>query len=58
LRQQSKTWLYLLKSTLEIFSGELKGLANVPDEKNAREREMMSFMKRHLLESLQSALPQ
>jgi hypothetical protein len=47
----------LLKSVLEIFSGELKGFANVPDEKLARERDMMAFMKRHLLESLQNALP-
>ena len=46
LRQQTKTWLYVLKSTLEIFSGELKGFANVPDEKVTRERDMMSFMKR------------
>lgn len=58
LRQQTKTWLDLLKATLEIFSGDLKGFANVADEKQQRERDMMSFMKRQLIESLQNALPQ
>lgn len=52
LRQQTKTWLDLLKATLEIFSGDLKGFANVADEKQQRERDMMSFMKRQLIESL------
>ncbi len=35
--KESADWSTVLKIVLEIYNGELKGLARVPDEKKIRE---------------------
>ena len=43
-RQCNVNWLTLLKISLEIYTGEMKGFANVSDFKDARESEMLPSM--------------
>tara|TARA_B110000305_G_C18980636_1_gene421480 strand:- start:188 stop:331 length:144 start_codon:yes stop_codon:yes gene_type:complete len=36
--EATKDWLTVLKITLEIYNGNIKGYAKVPDEKDVREK--------------------
>lgn len=52
MRQQNLNWLTLLKISLEIYTGEMKGFSNVSDFKDAREAELMPSMQKLLMSSL------
>jgi len=45
-------WLTVLKVALEIYTGESKGYAKVPDEKEIREGILKGFMKDMIKESV------
>ena len=45
-------WLTVLKVALEIYTGESKGYAKVPDEKEVREGMLKGFMKDMIKESV------
>jgi len=45
LKVNNLNWLTLLKISLEIYTGEMKGFANVSDFKDAREAEMLPSMQ-------------
>jgi hypothetical protein len=45
IRQEEKfNWLTVLKAAISIYSGELRGFAELPDEKYKRERELKDKM--------------
>lgn len=46
----------VLKSALDIYNGEYKGFAKVPDEKEVREGLLASFMKDLIKENVQQAI--
>jgi hypothetical protein len=46
----------VLKVALEIFNGDLKGYAKVPDEKEIRESILRSFMKDLLMTSIETVI--
>lgn len=46
----------VLKSALDIYNGEYKGFAKVPDEKEVREGLLGSFMKDLIKENVQQAI--
>jgi hypothetical protein len=48
--------LAVLKVSLEIFNGDLKGYSQVPDEKEVRERFLKSFMQDLIKTSVQNAI--
>jgi hypothetical protein len=52
LKVNNLNWLTLLKISLEIYTGEMKGFANVSDFKDAREAEMLPSMQKLLMSSL------
>lgn len=52
IKTKSISWLTLLKISLEIYTGEMKGFANVSDFKDAREAEMLPSMQKLLIASL------
>ena len=41
---QNKDFLSVLKVALEIFNGDLKGYAKIPDEKEVREEQLSPYM--------------
>lgn len=45
LKEERVDWLAILKVALEIYNGELRGYANVPDEKEVREAMLKIYMK-------------
>jgi hypothetical protein len=51
--KESADWSTVLKTALEIYNGEVKGLSRVPDEKEIRESMLGSFMKDMIKESVQ-----
>jgi len=51
-------WLSVLKVALEIFNGDLKGYAQVPDEKDLRERLLQPYMKDLLKQSITTVIHQ
>jgi hypothetical protein len=50
--KENHDWLTALKVALEIYNGELKGYAKVPDEKEIREGILKSFMKDMVKDSI------
>lgn len=50
--KENYDWLTSLKVGLEIYNGESKGYAKVPDEKQAREDTLKSFMKDMIKDSI------
>ena len=50
---ENNDWLNVLKVALEIYNGETKGFAKVPDEKEIREGILKGFMKDMIKESIQ-----
>lgn len=54
--EQNYDSLTILKMALEIYTGECKGYAKVPDEKDARERALQGFMKDLIKENVQNAI--
>lgn len=51
--KENADWSAVLKAALEIYNGEAKGFARVPDEKEVREGLLGSFMKDMIKESVQ-----
>ena len=51
--KENYDWLTVLKVALEIYNGESKGFAKVPDEKEIREGILKGFMKDMINESVQ-----
>lgn len=45
-------WLTVLKAALEIYNGELKGFALLPDEKDKREVYLKDYMKKLIMTSI------
>ena len=56
LKEERFDWLAILKVALEIYNGELRGYANVPDEKEVREVMLKKYMKELIKESIESVL--
>ena len=54
--KENYDWLTVLKVALEIYNGELKGYAKVPDEKEMREGILLSFMKDMIKESVNQVI--
>lgn len=54
--KESADWSTVLKIVLEIYNGELKGFARVPDEKEKREGILGGYMKDIIKDSVQQAL--
>ena len=54
--KENYDWLRVLKVGLEIFNGDTKGYAKVPDEKEIREGMLKSFMKDMIKDSVQSVI--
>jgi len=54
--KENYDWLTVLKVALEIYNGELKGYAGVPDEKDAREGALQSYMKEMIKESVHTVI--
>jgi hypothetical protein len=50
--KENYDWLTVLKVSLEIYNGDLKGYAKVPDEKEVRERILKPFMKEMIKDSI------
>jgi hypothetical protein len=46
----------VLKAALEIYNGELKGFAMLPDEKERREAYLKDYMKKLIMTSIQTVL--
>ena len=46
----------MLKAALEIYNGELKGFAMLPDEKERRELYLKDYMKKLIMTSIQTVL--
>jgi hypothetical protein len=46
----------VLKVALELFNGDLKGYAKVPDEKEVRESMLRSYMKDLLRTSIETVI--
>ena len=43
--KENNNWLSILKLALEIYNGDLRGYANVPDEKEVREKNLKGYME-------------
>jgi len=43
--KENNNWLSILKLALEIYNGDLRGYANVPDEKEVREQNLKGYMQ-------------
>ena len=54
--KESADWSTVLKTALEIYNGEVKGFARVPDEKEVREGLLGGYMKDMIKESVQQAI--
>jgi hypothetical protein len=50
--KENYDWLTVLKVALEIYNGETKGYAKVPDEKEVREGILKSYMKDMIKDSV------
>lgn len=50
--KESADWSTVLKIVLEIYNGELKGFARVPDEKEKRESLLLGYMKEIIKDSV------
>ena len=51
--KENADWSTVLKTALEIYNGEIKGFARVPDDKEAREGLLGGYMKDMIKESVQ-----
>ena len=49
-------WLTVLKVALEIFNGEIKGFALLPDAKERRQSFLKDYMKKLILTSIQTVI--
>ena len=49
-------WLTVLKVALEIYNGEIKGFAMLPDEKRRRQDFLNDYMKKLILTSIQTVI--
>ena len=54
--QDNFDWLTVLKAALEIYNGELKGFAKVPDEKELRESFLNSYMREMIKDSITTVI--
>jgi hypothetical protein len=53
IRSEDKlSWLTVLKVALSIYNGELRGFADLPDEKSKREAELKVKMQGFIVEIL------
>jgi hypothetical protein len=53
---QNYDWLSVLKVALEIYNGDIKGYALVPDEKEVREAMLKGFMQDLIKTNIQQVL--
>jgi len=49
-------WLTVLKVALEIYNGEIKGFALLPDAKERRQSFLKDYMKKLILTSIQTVI--
>jgi len=49
-------WLTVLKVALEIYNGEIKGFAMLPDAKQRRQEFLKDYMKKLILQSIQTVI--
>jgi hypothetical protein len=54
--KENADWSTVLKTALEIYNGEAKGFARVPDEKEVREGLLGGYMKDMIKESVKQAI--
>ncbi len=54
--KENADWSTVLKTALEIYNGEVKGFARVPDEKEVREGLLGGYMKDMIKESVSQAI--
>ena len=54
--KENADWSTVLKTALEIYNGEVKGLSRVPDEKEVREGLLGSFMKDMIKDSVNQVI--
>ncbi len=54
--KENYDWLTVLKVGLEIYTGDSKGFAKVPDEKEKREKLLKPHMKEIIKDSIQSVI--
>lgn len=52
----SVSWLTLLKAAIEVFHGEMRGFANLSDQKELRARQLQPTMRKVLLNLLASTV--
>ena len=55
-QRENQDWLTVLKVALEIYTGDLKGYAKVPDEKEIREGLLKSLMMDMIKDSITQVL--
>lgn len=58
LKSSGQDWLTVLKVALEIYNGDLKGYAKVPDEKEIREYVLKGYLKDLLKSSIETVIIQ
>ena len=49
-------WLKVLRAALDIFSGKIRGLAGIPDQKDIREHKLQERMKELLRENIDDCI--
>lgn len=49
-------WLKVLRAAVDIFNGKMVGLAGLPDQKEARERQLRERMKDLLRENIDACI--
>ncbi len=54
--KENYDWLTVLKVALEIYTGDSKGFAKVPDEKEKREKMLKDWMKDLIKDSVQAVI--
>ena len=52
----NQDWLTVLKVALEIYNGEIKGFAMLPDAKERRQQYLKDYMKKLILTSIQTVI--
>ena len=49
-------WLTVLKVSLEIFNGEIRGFAMLPDARNRRQEFLKDYMKQLILSTIKTVI--
>ena len=52
----NQDWLTVLKVSLEIYHGEIKGFAMLPDARERRENFLKDYMRKLIMQSIQTVI--